>query len=251
MSHGPTIEHLAKLIRIVTPLKTTVIPRGEDDVAFTVGVYALGAVASAIDLASGVEREARAGSSLNALRLARHLYEQRIDLAYLVKWPEAANRQYHAREAENRLAIARGDPRLDEDPEFRDRLLNSRADAARRDSVPRKERAELPVTERGLLRFSEKADGAGIEDEHDAVYYPASWLSHPGVGGVELFLSESAQGVFVRDEGPPAALLESPLRMALVALYSIGMDASEALGATRLRASLEAFSHETIPDDSA
>lgn len=241
-------DHLAELRKIVAPMRTTSVALDSGDPeTVLIRAYALGALAAALDMASGVEREARAGSSMNALKIARHLYEQRIDLAYLLKHPDAALRQFRAREADNRLTISRDDPRRRDDPELWRKLEELRNQAKRRDTVASKERKARDVTEHGLVRFSEKAAGAGIKEEHDAVYGAASWLAHPGLTSAEIYLEESEESLSVRPGGPPAELLETPLTLSLVALFSIAVDISRVLGPfPEIDAALEHFKNVDI-----
>jgi len=163
--------------------------------------FALGALGVARELALGVLAEADAGRGGNAGRLARHLFEQWLELAYVLADPVPRLRQLEAREAHLRLRVdvAYPDPEGRMAPEDSEPLEALRAEGKLRDATVAdrfgRERG-TPPTLRGM------AEWLGCVDEYDLSYRWASLHAHPGLlpGLVHLEVTPTGS-IRLRSEG--------------------------------------------------
>jgi hypothetical protein len=195
--------------------------------------FVIGAVAGAIELASGVIREVDAGASANGVRLARHLLELDLALSYIAADPEPRRRQLLLFEGWNRIGIARklSDSPWDSD-EFRLELEElDREHRRRRKGTKRRTQGTdgSAPAEPPWPNVEDQARILGRHEEYGFYYRPASWLSHPSVGLSEVHLREdrsARRGYVARGSG--AGLSDAALGLAAHALIGV-IDAADRL----------------------
>ena len=172
----------------------------EQDVA--VRAYALAAIGLARELAAGVARETRAEAPANAMRLARHLFEQDIDVHYLVDNREAALRQLQAWEARTQLTLERKVSELGPLSAAKKRRLRAVIKEAYRLDAKAKEKeksgAEVFASERGFPNYEQKAAAVDRLGDYAFFYGGASWMSHSGVTSLGHMLLEDGEDESVR-----------------------------------------------------
>ncbi len=221
-----------------------------DEVA--VRIYALGALAAARELASGVLREVEAGAPANAVRLARHAFEQSLDLQYLSENPDAAIRQFEAREAKSRLAMERADEESQLPSEWADELRQMTKAAQRLDGKARtRPPEEVLAIERGTVNYEQKAQAIGRTAEYETFYAGASWVSHPGVIASEnhLIVDEDLGSARIRRSGSNPALSQTALSLCLLSLVGVLESADGLLGPLpQLKGRLAALKKRGIDD---
>lgn len=179
--------------------------------------YALGSLYLGEDVLLGIisELDSRPPRALNAIRLARHLWEAECDLHYVDALGDDAVRQVWATHARNALEIGqathpdwrsgkkapvwkeRSD--LAEEAEKREATVDARRRACLGMRIPAAEHGFLP-SRRTMLK------AVGRADEMPIYYGAASLLSHPSLQGMSNLVGVSPDG----EVGPP---LESAVQL--------------------------------------
>lgn len=232
----PVTNRLNELVELSYSLTTQELKRDDFDSLeiLRLAGYVLGAVAAGRELAEGVQRETGAGAPANALRLARHLFELDIELHYVTESPARRFEQLLAREARNRLSIAKHDAEgAFEDPEFHKELKRLAGEGHRAEgkATKRKEAGEdVPADDLGWPGYDDKAKALERLHDYNVLYLPASWLAHPGFEASEIHLTGGDGNVKVRASGSKPELAESALALAVVSFYRVIHSANGHLG---------------------
>ena len=182
-------------------------------------LWKVGVGLAANELAAGVSREAQAGATLNALRLARHLFEYLLCARYVLADPVERLDEAYGDEAAERRKIRRFAQDLQ--PNTAEALLAvQEQDALLAAAEQRKSsggRADLP-------NRADMARTLGLDDEYNHYYRASSWLAHPGLAGTsESYLVTSPDfSLSTRPGGlSDPSVIQSALALACVALHGI------------------------------
>lgn len=218
--------------------------------------YVLGAIAVARELAQGVFSEAVAGRAGNAIRLARHLFEQELELDYVLADPGPRLPQVRASDAARRLRLSKVlGTSMPRDLRSELKQLTRAAQSAEEDAVRRRKEGELvPASDYGYLPDRRvMSQASDREADYDLYYGGASWLAHPGIIASELYLTDD--GLALKPPGRPAANdIAQGVALALGSLYRLIEKTNWILGpypglATLLAAIVEEV--ERVDDDPA
>lgn len=134
------------------------------------------------ELLDGIRSEARAGRLANATRLARHLFEQQIELHYVLSNFEPRMRQRVAEEARNALdhsetEVADGSHKAT----LAQFLQDARAREAAAEKLKKDEGKKTPADERGFFPpWEQRARAVDLEDRY-VDYRQMSAIAHPGL----------------------------------------------------------------------
>lgn len=163
-------------------------------------LYALGVVRSAIELGRGVLAEGIGGRAGNAMRLARHLFEQELELHYVLDQPLPRLDQLRASEAKRRLQLVELNPGI----EGRGAPLEEFDSLVARAKALNHTAKQKPVWERGFLPgYEDMATALDRQDDYNLYYRAASWLSHPGLAGSGLYFEDD--GITLRPLDAPSS----------------------------------------------
>lgn len=212
-------EHVADLERLHSVMRF--VGEGISTAGTVTQALALGHVRAGTEIVAGVISELRADPprALNALRLARHLWEMECDLHYVAEFPRDAIRQVWASEAFRKVEVARGildwKSVKEQDRWKADRALICEArkrDKALADQEVQAAQASDATTSAGagatqggfLPSRRQMLKALGRAEEMTAYYNAASWLSHPSLQAMSNHLTVAADGTI----GPaiPAAV---------------------------------------------
>jgi hypothetical protein len=197
---------------------------------------AFGGVLVARELAIGVISEIEAERPANAMRLARHLWEQELELAYVRASPRLRIRQMFRREAVTRLDLERFNRGVRIEKSHKAELVRLRKDARDLDAAceaRRKAGEKVPASDWGLPPSRrEMARAIERDDDFNLYWRGSSWYSHPGLTASDLHLEADEHGrTRVRRDGrsdpelgPQAAALALGTLGGLIigANYSLG-----------------------------
>lgn len=184
--------------------------------------FVLGSVALAVELARGVVSEVTADPprGLNALRLARHLWELEHELHYLLDDPGRRVEAFIAREETLRRTLVA-------------------ADAVFRGHEPQ------PAGEAATgARFPNRraiAQCLGREREYQVHYRAASWFSHPNMQPMHNHLVRTIEGIAIGSSELARGLPGMALSLARLVLVRLLLRAYREAGHTRGFAGVDAF----------
>ena len=242
MPDGPTRNSLAEVVRSLVSVALLVASADPPETDRDLDIhrrdaFVLGAVAGAVELASGVLREVDADASANGLRLARHLFELDLAMNYVAAEPLTRTQQLFMYEASTRIRIAGAFPDATwVDEGFRNDLLRLDQEHRRRRSTARKRKRDpgaAAADEPTWPKFEDQARALGRYDDYEIYYRAASWLSHPGVGLSELHLGEdpaARRGYAAGNSGQVVG--ESALALAVASLFQVIEAADRLVGPT-------------------
>lgn len=192
-----------------------------------VQTHALGSVRLGRELLDGVIAELRAEPPrpLNAIRLARHLWEVEVEMHYVATFGAPAIEQVKASNTHRRVAIARDyygkSWRTEKNtPKWRSaRAAVVEAGCKQRDAEARVAAgATVAPTEWGLTPGRRRMLSAlGRRVEMEIYYGGASWFSHPSVQSIGNLLSVASDG---RVEPPDPIAEQLPFMGASLAIMS-------------------------------
>lgn len=195
--------------------------------------YVLGAIAVSRELAQGVLAEAAAGRAGNAMRLARHLFEQELEFGYILDEPSPRLCQWRASEAKIRLRLSKlPGLQLDRDLQKQLRALTRWAQRKEERADDRQKRfnESVPFSDRGYLPNRRiLAEAQGRAADYHLFYAGASWLSHPGNIASEMHFEEG--GMALKSPGPSESdHIAQGVALAVDALYRLVDRANWVLG---------------------
>ncbi len=212
-----------ELVALLTAALTATQPgTGSIETAQGMGqLYEVGVAVAARELAAGVLREVSSGAQMNAMRLARHLYEYYVQLKFVLadrasRLPALVASDAKARHQINRFS-----------PDLRPLTVEQQLAADQHKFIVEKANSEAKVSGKQafLPKFEQMAQETNIGDSYNLYYRTASALSHPGIlGSSEAYLvyDESTDSFQLRDGGIVAPALSQP-PLALATLCFIGI----------------------------
>ena len=188
--------------------------------------YASTAAEMGRELVGGVHAESSAGRGANAMRLARHLYEQELVLHYVAERPAVRLPQLEAEDAKARVRLARLNTGL---------RLTKRAAADFHGLIAKAEAKPtrgVPFDERGFPpNYEEMAKALDrITDDYDLFYRGASQLSHPTLLLAETYLEMDDAGVVRLRRRIDGQLVGQALALGLRAAVSLANRANWIVG---------------------
>lgn len=205
---------------------------------------ALGSLTAGQQLARGVLAEARARPprALNAVRLARHLWELETELHHVIEDPEPRLEQMVARDAIRTIELHRSFPkkaRPTMDPEKEKLFVRYAARAKPRDIQARARRAagdKVHANEGGStpdrLIICEELNRTS---EHHRYYAWASLYSHPSVIGLDSGIRMAGDRVTVEGAGDCSRMLASQaLSLTRVFLCRVILRSARVIGVSDL-----------------
>lgn len=187
------VSLLERLNHAVVPLRSVSCkPRQQK-------VLVLGAFLAAHELSQGVAAELRAARARNAMRLARHIYEQSLELRYVLADPGRRFEQILSSEVHQQLEIASGINAKARIPKPKRRAFEARDKAARErqnaTAERRKKKEPYTASDWGFLpNRREMAHAIGALNEYQHYYPAASWYAHPGIQTYDSYLVLVASG---------------------------------------------------------
>ena len=232
--------------------RTLALPRPGTPVAYYASLH----LHAQLELSDGVRAELGAGRRHNSERLARHLWEYEIELAWLLDEPDTRMPKIMAREAQHQTRLIRQMSEAElaafGPPELRD-MFERHYEQAKADG-------NLPPNLSGM------AEEINRGSHYKRNYRLLSGLSHPGISGTGGYVQVTGEDIAQALVAPPALadieLGRVPVthRDASIVLFGTSMSLCSSLEAAsailpvdmtdlkKLGASIDAITEELAPE---